>query len=226
MNTASFSSGLVPIQPNRWVQQLKQEGRTVLKLSISLPRLIGEGQGIRRINKYYAQLADQWRGRWSGSFYQQACAAELESLSASRPFQPWEVQVEYTLTRQTPDLLSLYWDAYENTGNAHGYTSRHGDTWQISSGAPLLLRSLLSPSRRWHAEVLEEIGRQIKQRVATGEGLYFEAWPTLLRKRFCSDRFYVNEEGPVLFYPLYAIAPYAEGIPVFSLASLGAEKEK
>ena len=38
---------------------------------------------------------------------------------------------------------------------------------------------------------------------------------------FDPERFYLTEAGPVIYFPLYSIAPYAEGIPAFSLAIPG-----
>ena len=36
-------------------------------------------------------------------------------------------------------------------------------------------------------------------------------------REFDPERFYCTPEGPVVFYPLYSVAPYAEGIPVFPI---------
>lgn len=223
MNTAALTAGTVPIQSTHWIQQLKQEGRLVLKLSITLPRLIGESPGVRRVNRYYQRLGDQWRERWTGPLYARACAAQSAAIAASLSFRPWEVQVDYTITSQTPTLLSLYWDAYENIGGAHGLTVRHGDTWQLPSGTPISLRDQLPGPRNWRSWILQEISRQVTARVASGEGLYFEAWPALIRTYFSPERFYLTPDGPVVFYPLYSIAPYAEGIPTFVLSNLSQE---
>ena len=39
----------------------------------------------------------------------------------------------------------------------------------------------------------------------------------LLRRRFHPDHYYLTEHGLSFFYPMYALGPAAEGIPVFSL---------
>lgn len=210
-------SGLIPIQPSRWVQQFKQGGCVVLKLSISLPRLVGDGLGVRRINRYYSRLADRWRDRWTGPLLCRAKEAHRLAQGENRPFFPWEVQADYTVTLQTPERLSLYWEAYEFTGGAHGDTVRHGDTWELPWGAPMPLRCFLPPKRR-RAFVLAQVAQQIQAQVDAGEGLYFPQWPALIKSQFDPDRFYLTPEGLAVFYPLYAIAPYAEGIPTFPLS--------
>ena len=49
----------------------------------------------------------------------------------------------------------------------------------------------------------------------SGCSLFDPDWPRLLRRSFDPERFYLTPEGIAVFFPLYAIAPYAEGIPVF-----------
>ena len=71
---------------------------------------------------------------------------------------------------------------------------------------------------------------QIRQRLATGESLYYDDWPRRLSTDFSPDRFYLTEgDRLAFFYPLYTLAPYAEGLPVFSIPcpiSLSCEKEE
>ncbi len=42
----------------------------------------------------------------------------------------------------------------------------------------------------------------------------------LVSKRFSPRRFYLTEDGPVVFYPVESVAPAMEGFPSFSLAEL------
>lgn len=45
--------------------------------------------------------------------------------------------------------------------------------------------------------------------------------PAAYKAAVNDERFYLTEAGPVIYFPLYSIAPYAEGIPAFSLAIPG-----
>ena len=47
--------------------------------------------------------------------------------------------------------------------------------------------------------------------------------PQDLRRRFNSQNYYLTQEGLTVFFPMYAIAPSAEGIPAFTIpyAQLG-----
>ena len=46
---------------------------------------------------------------------------------------------------------------------------------------------------------------------------YDPEWRKKLRRRFNSRNYYLTEEGLTYFFPMYAIAPAAEGIPVFTV---------
>jgi hypothetical protein len=135
----------------------------------------------------------------------------------SRPFQPWEARLTYQVTCQTEDLLSLSVDAYEYAGGAHGLTTRRGDTWDLPAGLPRTLASFFPPRHPWRRLVLEQVERDIRRRLSSGESWFEPDWQRLIVREFDPERFYCTPEGPVVFYPLYSVAPYAEGIPVFPI---------
>ena len=196
---------------------LKYEQAPVLCLSIRCPRLSGEGAGCRRINRCYDRMSALWRERWEGLLYRQACAAAQADREAGRPVRTWQARLDFTVTLREGELLSLYFDIYEYTGGAHGTTLRQGDTWQVPAGAPRTLASFYPPRSRWRRQALTQLHRQAARNAEGGESLYYEDWPQRLTACFDPDRFYLTPQGIDLFYPLYTIAPYAEGIPVFQL---------
>lgn len=196
---------------------LKYQQTPILTLTLRCPHLTGEGAGCRRINRFYERVSRLWRERWEGPLYQQAQAAAAADEAAGVPPRPWEARLDFTTTLLEGDLLSLYIDVYEFTGGAHGTTLRQGDTWQIPAGAPRTLSSFYPPRSRWRRQVLAQLHRQAARNIEGGETLYYEDWAQKLSACFDPDRFYLTPEGICLFYPLYTIAPYAEGIPVFQL---------
>ena len=64
---------------------------------------------------------------------------------------------------------------------------------------------------------------EIRRRERSGAARYHEDWPRLLRRRFNPQNYYLTPEGLTVFYPMYAIAPPAEGIPTFLLPYGGAD---
>lgn len=210
-------TGRLSLEDCTWRKDLSWEGEPVLSFSICFPKYPDTGRGLRRMGRYYRQVADTWRARWEGPLYQAACTAAQEARATSRPFSPWTCSLTWQTTFQSEDMISLCLDAAERTGGSHVLTLRQGDTWLLPEGTPLPL-SALFPGRRWRAQVLGQVRHQISARLASGSSLFFPGWQKLCASRFDPDRFFLTEEGPVVFYPMYSIAPYVEGIPTFPLS--------
>lgn len=51
----------------------------------------------------------------------------------------------------------------------------------------------------------------------TGTAAYYPDYGALLRRAFSNRSFYLADDGLHWFYPMYSVAPAAEGIPDFSL---------
>ena len=59
--------------------------------------------------------------------------------------------------------------------------------------------------------------QEIQRQETAGYARYLDGWLRRLRQQFNPMRFYLTPEGLAFFYPMYAIAPAAEGIPVFTV---------
>ena len=59
--------------------------------------------------------------------------------------------------------------------------------------------------------------QEIQRQETAGYARYLDGWRRRLRQQFNPIRFYLTPEGLAFFYPMYAIAPAMEGIPVFTL---------
>ena len=200
-----------------WSQALDWEGEPVLLLAQSLPEPEGEGTGAVRLRRYYRRLGALWRERWAQVLYPRACAALAEAREASRPFQPWRAGLEHQITWDDGEVVSLWVDVTEARDKGRSLTVRSAGTWRQSSGAPVALKEVLPEGRHWRRTALEEVRRQIGARLAGGESLLYPDAAERAAGEFSPRRFYLTEEGPVLFYPLYALGAHAEGLPRFPL---------
>nr|WP_173023458.1 MULTISPECIES: DUF3298 and DUF4163 domain-containing protein [unclassified Pseudoflavonifractor] len=217
MKRGKKPAGPANVDSGQWKHVLKCEEEPVLTLDLRWPRLPDENAALRRISRYYQRFADQWKARWEAALYARACAALAEARENSRPFQPWQAQLVYTVTYNENGLLSLFSDAYEYTGGAHGMTVRCADAWNLTDGSPRSLSSFFPPRSRWRRQVLEAVRTQIAARLATGESVYFDDWEKKAETEFDPGRFYLTQEGVTVFYPLYTLAPYVEGMPAFTI---------
>lgn len=208
----------VTVEPKLWEETLKWEDEPVLILSLRRPSIPGGTAPLRRMDRYYARLEEAWRTHWTGPLYQRACVALAAARENSRPFRPWEAGGDYAVTYNRDGLLSLRLESWERGGGSRPLSVLRGDVWDAAAGVPVPLRALFPPRANVKRLLLNKAAEQIEARTASGEYLYYADWSKRLKADFSYDRFYLTEGGEIaFFYPLYTLAPYAEGRPVFSV---------
>ena len=200
-----------------WNEMLDCEGEPVLSLAMALPVPVEEGRADRRIAQCYQRFGALWRTRWTNVLQPRACAALSEARAASRPFQPWEAELTYHITYEEGGLSSLYLDVTERRGGARPLTVRTADTWERKSGTPLPLSHFLPTSPHWRRLAVEEVQHQALDRLQGGESLFYEDVEERAARHFSPRRFYLTQEGLLLFYPMWSLGSPAEGIPEFYL---------
>lgn len=208
-----------PAEPGCCERVFRDGEVKLLTVRARWPRLEETSPGAGRINRYYDALADRWLKRWEGPVRERARAA----LAAGGPEAeklPWSASLDFTVTLFQDGVLSLYLDAAEEVGQRRPNRVRQGDAWLLPSGIPLTLRELLPRRRWWRGPVLEAVRRQAGRQLQSGEAVFYDDWVKLVSKRFSPKRFYLTEDGPVVFYPVESVAPAMEGFPSFSLAEL------
>lgn len=204
--------------PDTWKKTYCWDEEPVLSCSLTLPAFDRPaGRASRRIARYYVHLSQWLRSCWERQVFPAACAALRAAREASLPFHPYEETVTFQVTRNIAGLFSLYWDSYWYTGGAHGVTARWGDVWNLKTGCPMSMPEFFPPHIDWKRLLPELAARQAAEAIAAGTSFYFEDYPERLRTNFDCKRFYLSEDALLFFYPLYSVAPYAEGIPTFSI---------
>ena len=207
----------LPITPRHWKHTFKSDAEPVLNLSIRRPAFPDTGK-TARMERYFAQVAQQWKTRWETVLFPRACQAFAKARESGAVFLPWQASLDYTVTLWRAPLLSLHLDCMESCPPSRPLRSRAGETWDCSSGYPRPLRSFFPPrAHRWRRTLLNSLQEQAAQQLASGESLLDADCAQIMERTFAPDRFYLTEEGLSVFYPLCLLGAYAEGIPVFSV---------
>lgn len=198
-----------------WTQTFCWEQEPVLLCTLSLPQFDRPvKRAERRIAAYYAHLARWLRTLWEHQAFPTACAALQAARDASLPFRPYREEVTFQITRNGGEKFSLYWDSAWETGASRGL-ARWGDTWDLGTGCPLSMTDLLPPRSDCRHTLPALAEQQAAERIAAGTSLYYPNYAELLRTKFDSKRFYIDEDSLFFFYPPGTVAPVEEGIPTF-----------
>ncbi len=112
-------------------------------------------------------------------------------------------RANYEVFRNDQQFVSVGQLVYQFTGGAHGMSSLTATTFRISSGRAISLADLFLPGSNYR-ERLEGTVR----RVGTARGLPLWGFNGVKE----NANYYLTDQGLVLFFQPYEIAPYSEGI--------------
>lgn len=170
---------------------------------------------IAKLNLFYSTKNVLFQRIDIRRLYQLAFEDYEASLKSGYPFHTYEVYSDFTVTFNQDCIISMYFNTYEYTGGAHGMTVREADTWNLLTESKIELSDLFMYPQNYQEYITNIILQQIEENIKKGENYYFEDYKQLVVEKFNKRNFYLTEEGVVVFYQLYDIAPYSSGIMTF-----------
>jgi len=189
----------------------------MVNIDLTIPFIDGHDLFASRFNTYYRNQARTIFNYARAQLYPQAVRQYRYALSQGFPFNGFELVGTFEPTYCKKPVISLFSDLYEFTGGAHGSTSRTGNTWDTGRGVLLRLGDLFKPGYDYRKTIIGVIEREARHRQATGQVDYLDDLEKNIVKYYDDGNFYLSAAGPVIFYPLYTIAPYVAGIQTFTI---------
>jgi len=177
--------------------------------NINIPQLKGLESG-----KIQKAINDQIMGdiiSFRNEIYKQAKEGYAAAQKSGYPFNPYEAHTTYQVGYLGSNLLSLTVDLYQFTGGAHGGTTRVPYNYDLTTGKPLGYKDLFKKGTDYKKVIVEEIVKSIQE----NPDIYFPDAVETVRNFTDAQPFYLTEEGIVVIYGQYEIAPYAAGIREF-----------
>ena len=205
-----------PVSSNLIQRKLKSNGEIVLQYSIHRPSFPGSGK-LRRTEQYFARMEQLWQARWENQLYRKATLAHAEQ-SKHTFFLPWQVSMDYEITFWKAPLLSIRIDIKEQGPVSPPISLCIGEVWDCNSGYPCSLHAFL-PAKLHHRKhaLTEQLQQQAQQRMDNEDCLFHANCLFIIKQAFDPSNFYLTENGLVIFYPLYTLGSYSEGIPTFTI---------
>lgn len=201
----------------------KDSGKTILHAEISFLNIqcardcSGHNHtGIKRINSYYQHMSRQIIRYCKKKLLPQVIKACKAAAEKNEPYPETKVFAKSRLTYNENGLISIFTDITENTGYAET-TMRFGDVWNLISGVPVPLSAFFPEVRNYKKRIRDQVIREVTRLRDRELGIYYGKVRKNCSRFFSSDNFYLTDEGLVIFYQMYTIAPKTEGIPSFTL---------
>ena len=195
------------------------KGHLILTYTIKYPQFVSDKFKlfITKLNLFYKAEASMYRRTQVMKLYQMAMDDYENSIANDFPVHEYEVYVEFNVTYNKNCTLSLYFDRYEYTGGAHGMTYRSSDTWNLQKGIRMELTDFFPDKENYTEWIQKNIIDQIKQEMKKDNAMFFDEYADLVKENFNAKNFNLSEDGVVIYFQLYEIAPYASGIQTFTI---------
>lgn len=181
----------------------------IVNLKITYPNIenISVNTSINRINRYYMRDCQRLRDFAKKCVMPDGICEFERHLENSRPFTPFEVTVNYNITKNDGKYLSLYRDIFVNAGTR--YTSRISETWTPKNGWPVFLSDLFPWHKNYKKQILDSLFSSDKNEYRN------------MARHFKRENFYLADDDLVIFYQPGDIAKVSDGIRAFSYTLKG-----
>ena len=197
---------------------LYRNGTLMLSYTIEYPYFTTQrcaGQ-LDVMNRFYKMQALELNRYYRNTLFPMAVEQYQQSLKEDFPFNGFGAQQNFTVTYNQACVLSLYMDRYEYTGGAHGNTVRSSDTWCVRRARRVTLDQLFPQGFDYRSYIIQNVLAQIQEQMGSDDEVYyFENYAENVEQYFDPASFYLTEQGLVVYFQLYEIAPYAAGFREF-----------
>lgn len=134
--------------------------------------------------------------------------------SGEEPFD-WETMllINYDYSRNG-DILSLKLDVYSYRGGAHGMSYIYPFTINTRTGEIYSFKSLFKENTNWNEVITQLIFDEIEK---SSDMYFFEDYKETIFGKKGQYNYYIDGSKLVIYFDLYDIAPYASGMPKFTI---------
>lgn len=124
---------------------------------------------------------------------------------------------DFEIKKNTENILSILIKYYKYSGGAHGYYEYIPYNIDLASGKVFILKDIFKEGSNYEQAINDEIKKQIGA-LNLKNNLPEESTQLYTFKGINeTQKFYLKDDKIVVFFNLYDIAPYAAGIPEFSI---------
>lgn len=205
---------MVNVESKTLQRKLSYEGTVILKYRINYPQI----KGFENFNMYNYRKAIKLQNRCENELYEEAKKTYEYNKQNGYPVMVYEIVLDFLVTYNYNNMISLYSDEYIFSGGAHGNTTRTSQTWNLQEKKMIELQELLKRNPNFVSSILKEINEQIAKNIESGNNIYFEDYCCLTSANFRVENYYLYGEFIVIYYQQYDIAPYSSGILNFFIS--------
>lgn len=186
-----------------------KEDSEALQVDLTIPVI--QGLMNKKIEKQINQTIQDNILNFKYQIQNESVTVSQEGKSKDLGIYKYIAEVHYLVHYQSAELLSLSIIYYGYTGGAHGYTIQESYNFNLKNGVRIALLDILKGNK----DYFEIINQEIKRQILLDPETYFD--DAINHSINEEQPFYIVEDGIVIYFGLYEIAPYSSGIRYFKI---------
>lgn len=217
----SESATPLVISDLKYNETMKEGKVDLVEFNFTFPQIDNpnENSFINEVNQSYTQALEEQKAK--GASENLAMAKENYEFAKGNPeaiFSMNGYQINYTVTTNDGNVLSVFQMFSEFTGGAHPFTYFKAQNFDIKAQKSLALKDLMGLSEEeTKKSVLEQVYKIIEAQEASEGIIYYESYKSDCATTYNPEHFYLKDGKIIFFYQAYDIAPYAAGLREFEV---------
>ena len=219
--TINDKQGQYEIKTGHIEKTLKAEdGKELIKISYDYPIIENSGNSefISKLNADYKKAAEDYFAKVEKENFKDT-EEFYKNLKDDTAMLPFEANVTFDVDTNRKDLLSITSLEYIYLGGAHPNTTKTSGVYDMKAGKKLALTDILNLSQDEADKlVVDKFGAYIDKEFGGADKEYTAELKKNLDDKKRNVCYYVTDDGAVLYFRVYDIAPYAAGYPEVKIA--------
>ncbi|MEG0855389.1 MAG: DUF3298 and DUF4163 domain-containing protein [Terrisporobacter sp.] len=184
-----------------------EKNNKYIKSKLEIPVIYGDNKEIEeKVNKQIkGDIMDYYNNSLKeAESFQEDFETDNTNFSAD---------VSYYVKKNTDKVISLVLYFYKYSGGAHGYYEYVPYNINMRNGEVINLKDLFKNDADYKNILNGEIKNQVDklEKEQSAEGIYD------FKSINDNQKFYIQNDNIVIYFDLYEIAPYAAGVPEFTI---------
>lgn len=190
------------------VKKYVETGTADYDVSLRIP--VASGMVDEQLQAKVNAIFDSKARQFAEDIINESVAFVRDAEEYGFPIRTFAAYTDYEVTLNTKEFLSLYITYYSFTGGAHGMTFVEVYNINLRTGEFIELRDMFSGNVDYKSPVNKEIQRLMSEEPER----YFS--DCLLTAAISEEQsYYLTNEGIVVHFGLYELAPYSSGMSEF-----------
>ena len=202
-------------------QEQSDQGKTLLRWSLSIPQALLDGEPMMNIGNYY----DNYKEKRLLSLQEELLPMARQRLEDGVLLGAFDVEEDFAVVRNQGNVLSIRRSCRQYSGGSHEAVEEKAETWLLREGDCYLLSlaDLLPGAQDPRALVLEQAALLAQKQAAEQPDQFYENYQEAMEQTWQPEDFYLTEDSLGLIFQQYAVGPYTSGAMTFEipLAQLG-----